>query len=213
MRLLGRRGWPGGERTVSGDQTDRVHERGGAWARRDVRWVAPLRLEAAWYAPAPARPPGTTGRPRVKGARVPQLKQVLKEAPPRQRVRGRWSNSRRREREVTSGTAVGDRIGPPVLPLRWVLGRAPTGRLDPGASLSTCPQERPPLIVQPCLHRGTIAPTSQESRTHLGLETPRHWADRAIERPTPCLLGRSSLAALLANARPPEGKVPVQQTA
>jgi hypothetical protein len=47
LLLLGRRWWPGGERTVIGAQTDRVHERGGAWARRDVRRGAPLRLEAA----------------------------------------------------------------------------------------------------------------------------------------------------------------------
>ena len=35
----------------------------------------------------------------------------------------------------------------------------------------------------------------------------------AIERTTPCLLGLSSLVALLAHALHPDGKVPVQQTA
>jgi hypothetical protein len=214
MILLVRRWWPGVELTVIGDQTYSVHELGGACARWEVRLVAPLRLDAALYEPAPARQPGTNGRPRVTGARVPQLKQVLKEAhTPWQRVRVRWYNSRRRELEVTSGTAVWYRIGQPVLPIRWVLVRDPKGRLDPRASCSTCPQDRPQLIVHQFIHRWTIETTFQESRTHLGLETQRQWSDRAIERTTPCLLGLYSLVALLANALHPDGKVPVQQTA
>jgi hypothetical protein len=81
---------------VIGDQGYSVHERGGACARGGVRLVAPLRMAAALYVPAPPRMPGTNGRPRVKGARVPQLAQVLKEAhTPWQRVRVRWYNGRR----------------------------------------------------------------------------------------------------------------------
>jgi len=37
-----------------------------------------LRLDAAWYAPAPKRKPGTPGRPRKKGDRLPTLRQVAK---------------------------------------------------------------------------------------------------------------------------------------
>jgi hypothetical protein len=65
---------------VIGDQTYSVHELGSACACQGVRLVAPLRLDAALYEPVPPRTPGTNGRPRVKGARLPQLKQVLKEA-------------------------------------------------------------------------------------------------------------------------------------
>jgi len=91
MILVVRRWWPGVELTVSGGQTSRVHELGGACARWGVRLLAPLRLDAALYAPAPPRLPGTNGRPRVQGKRLPQLKPVLKEAQTIwQRVGVRW---------------------------------------------------------------------------------------------------------------------------
>ncbi len=93
------------ELTVIGDQMYSVQELGGACARRGVHLVAPRRLAAALYEPVSPRAPGTNGRPRVQGKRLPQLKQVLKEGhTPWQRRRMRWYNSRRRELEVTSGT-------------------------------------------------------------------------------------------------------------
>ncbi len=42
-----------------------------------VQVVTRLRLDAALHAPAPARPPGQTGRPRKKGQRLPTLAQVV----------------------------------------------------------------------------------------------------------------------------------------
>jgi hypothetical protein len=214
MILAVRRWLPGVELTVIGDQTYSVHELGGACARRGVRLVAPLRLDAALYEPVPPRAPSTNGRPRVKGERLPQLKQVLKAAQtPWQRIRVRWYNGRRRELDVTSGTGVWYRIGQPVLPLRWVLVRDPKGRLEPRAYFSTCPNDRPQVIVRQFIQRWTIEMTFEESRAHLGLETQRQWSDWAIERTTPCLFGLYSVVALLANALHPDGKVPVQRTA
>jgi hypothetical protein len=212
--LLVHRWLPGVEMTVIGDQTYSVHELGGACARCGVRLVAPLRMDAGLYEPAPPRRPGINGRPRVKGERLPKLERVLKDAQtPWQRVRVRWYNSRRRELEVTSGTAVWYRIGQPVLPIRWVLVRDPTGRLDARAYFSPCPNDRPRAIVQQFVKRWTIETTFEESRAHLGLETQRQWSDRAIERTTPCLFGLYSVVVLLAHALYPDGKVPVQAAA
>jgi DDE superfamily endonuclease len=214
MILVVRRWLPGVELTVIGDQTYSVHELGGACARWGVRLLAPLRLDAALYAPAPPHLAGTNGRPRVKGKRVPQLKQVLKEAQTIwHRVRVRWYNGRRRELEVTSGTAVWYRIGQPVLPVRWVIVRDPRGQLDPRAYFSTCPSDRPRDLVRRFIHRWTIETTFEESRAHLGLETQRQWSDRAIARTTPCLFGLYSVVALLAHALHPDGKIPVRRTA
>jgi DDE superfamily endonuclease len=214
MLLVVRRWLPGVELTVIGDQTYSVHELGGACARRGIRLVAPLRLDAALYEPVPPRMPGTNGRPRVKGARWPQLKQVLKEVcTPWQRIRVRWYNGRRRELAVTSGTGGWYRIGQPVLPIRWVLVRDPKGRLDPRAYFSTCTHDRPRAVVQQFIQRWSIETTFEESRAHLGLETQRQWSDRAVERTTPCLLGLYSVVALLAHALYPDGKVPVQRAA
>ena len=143
MILVMRRWLPGVELTVIGDQTYSVHGLGGAWARQGVRLVAPLRLDAALYEPVPRRAPSTHGRPRLKGARLPQLQQVLKEArTPGQRLRAR------RELDVTSGTGVWYRVGQPVLPLRWVLVRDPKGGLEPRAYFSTCPTDHPRAVVQ-----------------------------------------------------------------
>jgi hypothetical protein len=100
-----------------------------------------------------------------------------------------------------------------VLPLRWVLVRAPSGRLDPRAYFSTRPHAQPRAIVQPCIQRWTIETTFEESRAHLGPETQRQWSDGAIERTTPGLCGLYSVVALLANALHPDGKGPVQRTA
>lgn len=214
MLLAVRRWLPGVELTVIGDQTYSVHELGVTWARRGIRLVAPLRLDAALYEPVPPRTPGTNGRPRVKGARLPQLKQVLQEAQtPWQRIRVRWYNGRRRELAVTSGSAVWYRIGQPVLPIRWVLVRDPQGRLEPRAYFSTCPHDQPRAIVQQFIQRWSIETTFEESRAHLGLETQRQWSDRGIERATPCLLGLYSVVALLAHALHPDGKIPVQRAA
>src|SRR5215203_6861864 len=46
-------------------------------AGRHLCLVSRLRLDAGLYAPAPPRMPGTRGRPRVKGARQPSLKERL----------------------------------------------------------------------------------------------------------------------------------------
>src|ERR1041384_196422 len=55
-------------------------------AGRHLCLISRLRLDAGLYAPAPPRMPGTRGRPRVKGARLPSLLERLGAAGP---VRGR----------------------------------------------------------------------------------------------------------------------------
>jgi hypothetical protein len=214
MMLAVRRWLPGMEMTVIGDQSYSVHELGQACARWGMRLVAPLRMDAALYVPAVPRRPGTNGRPRVIGERLPQLAHVLRDAQtPWQRIRVRWYNGRRRALDVTSGTAVWYHIGQPVLPIRWVLVRDSKGRLDPRDYFSTCTNDPPRAVAQQFIKRWTIETTFEESRTHLGLETQRQWSDRAIERTTPCLFGLYSVVTLLAYALHPDGKVPVQRAA
>jgi hypothetical protein len=115
--------------------------------------------------------------------------------------------------EVTSGTDVWYRIGHPVLPIRWVLVRDPTGKLEPRAYFSTCPGDPAREIIGAFIKRWTIETTFEESHAHLGFETQRQWADLAIERTTPCLLSLYSLVTLLAHALYPHGQLPVHATA
>src|SRR5436305_8830238 len=65
--------WLPGRRVVAvADSSFSAIELLRAIARR-LCMVTRLRLDAALYEPAPAREPGTVGRPRVKGARLPGL--------------------------------------------------------------------------------------------------------------------------------------------
>src|SRR4029453_17338924 len=105
--------------------------------RHGVICVTRLRLDAALYEPAPPRRPGTIGRPRTKGARLPTLAELLaREATRWMRVTGPgWDGGGDREVEICSATAVWRHTGLPVLPIRWVLLRDPLHRFDPQALL------------------------------------------------------------------------------
>ena len=169
-----------------------------SWHR--VTAITRLRLDAALYDPAPPRLPGTNGRPRIKGARLPTLSEVL--ASPgttwqRVTVPG-WYGGGERDIEVCSATAVWRHAGMPVVPIRWVLVRDPLGRLDPQALLCTSTKRTPEQILAWFVRRWQLEVTFQETRAHLGVETQRQWSDLAITRTTPALLGLFSLVTLLA---------------
>ena len=197
-----------------GDSAYSVVELGLCCTNQNVTLIAPLRLDACLYAPAPPRTPGTNGRPRVKGAALPKLSEVLDD--PRtvwQRVQVTWYDGTEQSMEVASGTAVWYRIGLPVLPIRWVLTRDPTGERESRAYFCTDQRQAPVEVVRSFIKRWTIEVTFEESRAHLGVQTQRQWSDLAIERSTPCLLGMFSLVALFGKALHPDGNVPVQRTA
>jgi hypothetical protein len=68
---------PGGRLILVTDSGFSALEFLAALLRQEVTCVTRLRLEAALYRPAPPRQPGTIGRPRVKGERLPTLAEVL----------------------------------------------------------------------------------------------------------------------------------------
>jgi hypothetical protein len=179
-----------------------------------VSLITPLRLDANLFAPPPPRTPGQVGRPRVKGAALPKLAQVLSDpATVWQEALVPWYDGRLRSIEWCSGTALWYHVGKPPLAIRWVLVRASKGLPMPKAYLCTDPTRDPVEIVQAYLKRWPLEVTFEESRAHLGVETQRQWSDLAIERSTPALLGLYSLVTLFGQARAPAGAVPVQQTA
>jgi hypothetical protein len=179
-----------------------------------VCMITRFRLDAALYAPAPP-PTGKKGRPRKKGKRLPTLEQVL--ASPQTQwcwmTIPQWYGEGQRLLEIVSGTAVWYHNGMPAVPIRWVLIRDPKGRFKPQALLCTNPKIPPMQIVKWFVRRWQVEVTFHEVRTHLGVETQRQWADQAIARTTPGLLGLFSLVTLLAHAQVKEGKLPVRQAA
>jgi hypothetical protein len=171
-----------------------------ALSRHGVICITRLRLDAALYEPAPLRRPGTKGRPRTKGARLPTLSDVLKRTKTRWRrvaVPG-WDGEGERVVEFCSATAVWRHSGRPVVPIRWVLLRDPLGRFSPQALLCTDAARDPLQIIGWFILRWQVEVTFQEARAHLGVETQRQWSDRAVARTTPCLFGLFSIVTLLA---------------
>lgn len=195
--------------------------------------ITRLRLDAALYEPALARVPGQKGAPRKKGARLPTLQQRLHDSQtPWHTVQvepwyGRTRRTRRTHRthqaplvEIATGTAVWYHSGMPVVPLRWVLIRAPQGEFEPQALLCTDVAIPAVQIVAWYARRWCVEVTFHEVREHLGVETQRQWNDLAIARTTPVLLGLFSLVTLLAHrlmpeppSQPPAVGVWVRQTA
>jgi hypothetical protein len=200
VALQARRWLPGREVVLVGDNSFAALDLLAALVRHGLICVTRLRLDAALYEPAPPRRPGTVGRPRTKGARLPNLADVLADASTRWAeiaVPG-WYGEGERVVEVCSGTAVWRHAGSPVVPIRWVLLRDPRGRFDPQALLRTDPARDPLQIVRWFVRRWRVEVTFREARDHLGVETQRQWSDRAIARATPCLLALFSLVSLLA---------------
>src|SRR3954447_22966295 len=68
---------PNRELVVVGDSAFSALEWLSALVRRNITVVTRLRLDAALYAPAPFRSPGTNGRPRKKGKRLATLRHLL----------------------------------------------------------------------------------------------------------------------------------------
>jgi hypothetical protein len=167
-----------------------------------VTMITRLRLDAALYDPAPERTPGQTGRPRLKGKRLPTLQQVLRDTTTvwTAVTMANWYREPERVVEVVSATAVWYHTGMPPVPIRWVLIRDPQNKFRPQALLSTDLALSPAQVVTAFVHRWQVEVTFQEVRTHLGVETQRQWADLAIARTTPTLLGLFSVVTLLAHA-------------
>ncbi len=143
--------------TVLGDQACSVVELAHVCRCCGVRLIAPLRLDAVLHEAAPACQPGTRGRPRLKGRRLPTLAERLDDAATRwQLLRVRWYDGRVRCLQVTSGTALWYCSGQPPLPLRWVLVRHGDARYRPRAYFSTCPGDEAGDIVTCFIKRRSI---------------------------------------------------------
>ncbi|MGT2489236.1 IS701 family transposase [Methylobacterium oryzae CBMB20] len=116
-----------------------------AMRRARITAITRLRLDAALYEPAPPRPPGTIGRPRTKGARLPTLAAILAAKDTRWHavVVPGWYGAGERTLEIASGTAV------------WRHGVCPSCRSDgcwcaiPRAALHRRPCSAPNRAASP----------------------------------------------------------------
>ncbi len=179
-----------------------------------VAFITRLRLDAALYEPAPTRLPGQMGRPRLKGQRLPTLRELLDRPDTRRsRTSVAWYDNDTRTVELSSHTALWYHSGKPPVPIRWVLIRDPLGQLNSQALLCADPAVAPIRIVEWFALRWRIEVTFQEVRAHLGVETQRQWSDLAIARTTPALLALFSWITLAAELLRREGSVPTRSAA
>lgn len=166
-----------------------------------VHLVTRLRLDAQLYQPAPPRSPGTLGRPRKVGSRLPGLKALVDNpyTPWQTVVINDWYGQNNYPLEIASSTAVWYHAGMPAVPIRWVLIRDPKGRFEPQALLCTDLDVEPVQIIQWFRMRWQLEVTFEEVRAHLGVETQRQWSDNAILRTTPALFALFSIVTILAD--------------
>ncbi len=165
-----------------------------------VTCITRLRLDAGLYAPAPTRRPSQNGRPPVQGVRLPTLNALLDHDDTSwEQTTVAWYDHTTRTVEITSQTALWYHTGQPPVPLRWVLVRDPNGAFDPQALLCTNPAIDPVQILEWFVLCWQLEVTFMETRSHLGVETPHQWSDRAIARTTPILMGIFSWIVLTAH--------------
>ena len=214
MMSLVRRWLPDRQIKLLGDTAYTVLELGLHAQAQQVTLITTGRLDAVLHETPPERTPHTIGRPRVVGARLPSLEQVLQD--PKtvwQKLSLPWYGEGERTLEICTGTALWYRSGCTPLPIRWVLTRDPAGKRPPKAIFSTDPTQTAEQIIHDFMKRWSLEVTFEESRAHLGIETQRQWSDLAIERSTPLLFGLYSLVTLFGRALHPDGQIPVAQAA
>lgn len=166
-----------------------------------IHIVTRLRLDAQLYRPTPPRAPGTMGRPRKVGQRLPGLKALVDNpyTPWQTVVMEDWYGQGDYTLEIASSTAVWYHTGMAAVPLRWVLIQDPKGRFETQALLCTDVSADPIQILRWFRLRWQVEVTFEEVRTHLGVETQRQWSDKAILRTTPALFALFSIVTALAD--------------
>ena len=152
-----------------------------ALLRREIACVTGLRLDAALYRPAPPRRPGTIGRPRTKGERLPTLAEVLADKTTRWQqvtVPGWYGEGDRLGVETQrqwSGKAIA-RTTPCLLGLFSIVTLFVSrldGRARAQASTSAWYHKQRPTFVD------SLAAVRRAIRTEQGFAVSRHSADTA----------------------------------
>jgi hypothetical protein len=164
--------------------------------RRHVSLVSLLHPRANLYTPPPPRREGQSGRPRVKGAKLPAPEDVAARSKRKRSTVG-WYGGKKRRVEFVSGTGHWYKGGGGLVPVRWVFVHDLDGTHEDRYFYCTDPSLSPSRIVTLYTGRWSIEVTFQEARQHLGFHTPRSWTRASVLRTAPCLLGCWSLVCVI----------------
>jgi len=150
-----------------------------------------LGLEARLYEPPPVRKPGTTGRPRKRGRRLPTPRQMLE-----QRTRRLTLNIYGRRDRSRVADQVARMHAVPQRPLRVVAVEPLSGGRKTQAFYSTCHEATASQVLNWYAMRWSIEQTFHDAKGHLGFEQPQGWSRKAVERTAPTAMLLYSLIVL-----------------
>lgn len=179
--------------------------------RRHAALVSRFHHDANLYAPPPKRR-ARTGRPRIKGRKLPSPGETVRRIGKGKRATVTWYGGSTRRVELISDTGQWYRIGQGLVPVRWAHVHDIQGTHRDDWIYSTDPTLIPTQIVSFFTGRWPIETTFQEVRFHLGFETTRQRVDKSVLRAAPCLLGLFSVVCLIYAEHLKHAKPSVRQT-
>lgn len=150
-----------------------------------------LLKDARLYAAAPARTPGTNGRPRQRGERLPTPRELLAG-----RCRRVTLDIYGRREQARVADQVAHVHAAPARPLRAVAVEALKGGRGQEAFYSTCHAATAEQVIGWYAMRWSIEVTNHDSKQHLGFEEPQGWLRRAVECTAPLAMLLYSLIVL-----------------
>ena len=177
--------------------------------------IARMRMDARLFHFPPPPVPGKRGPKAKIGKRILNMTKRLTDG----RIKwievrfDEWYGKTNKLMLITWGDAIWSRNSHQKVPLRWVLIKDPTGKLDPVLLACSNIEASAQQIVQFFVRRWQVEVTFAEVRRHLGVETQRQWSDLAIERTTPLLMALKSIICLLAKPLFVADDIPINTTA
>jgi hypothetical protein len=153
-----------------------------------------LLLDARLYNAPPTRTPGTRGRPRLRGDRLPTPRQMLDpHAPGIRRVE---LNLYGRTDRVRLADTVARVYASPDRPLRVVAVESLAGKRPPQAFYSTAHDADAERVLTGYAMRWSVEVAFHDAKQQLGFEQPQGWTRRAVERTAPMAMLLYSLVVL-----------------
>ena len=146
--------------------------------------------DARLYDAPPVRQPGTNGRPRKRGERLPTPEEMLA-----QRCRRVELMSTVAPKKLASPIARHGHM-PPERPLRVVAVEALAGGRGQEAFYSTCHEATAEAVIAWYASRWSVEVAFHDSKQHLGFEEPQGWSRKAVERTAPLAMLLYSLIVL-----------------
>ena len=150
-----------------------------------------LLKDARLYDTPPERKPGTNGRPRKRGLRLPSPEAMLT-----RRCRRVSLNIYGRSEHARLADTCARMYVAPQRPLRVVAVESLRGGRGQQAFYSTCHDASAEQVITWYAMRWSVEVTFHDSKQHLGFEEPQGWSRRAAERTAPLAMLLYSLVVL-----------------